>query len=89
MENPRWLKIEGLHLLGDPEFKRLKVAAPKLWKASYLSVDRPLPGKPPKSSDRLSSFPMRPIFILRHSLLMVGEGGGNKEIIGKKDGSRP
>jgi hypothetical protein len=31
MENPRWLKIEGLHLLGDPEFKRLKVAAPKLF----------------------------------------------------------
>ena len=37
--------IACIHMLGDSESKRLKVAAPNLWEASLLSSDRPLPGK--------------------------------------------
>jgi len=43
-------------MLGTPESERLKVTALNLWEASYLSFDRPLPGKPPKIPDRLSPF---------------------------------
>jgi hypothetical protein len=55
-------------MIGDPESKRLKVAALNLWEASHLSFDRPLPGKPSNIPDRLSLFPKTHIFILRHSL---------------------
>ena len=57
MGNRRWLKIECLHMVGDPESKRLKVAALNLWEAPHLSLDRQLPGKPSNIPDRLSPFP--------------------------------
>jgi hypothetical protein len=72
MGNRRWLKIECLPTVNDPESKRLKVAALNLWEASRLSFDRPLPGKPPNIPDRLSPFPKSLIFILPHSLSMGG-----------------
>jgi len=54
-------------MVGDAESKRLKVAALNLLEASYLSFDRPLPGKPPNIPDRLSPFPKGRIFVLRHT----------------------
>ncbi len=72
MGNHRWLKIECLHRVGDPESKRLKVAALNLWEASRLSFDRPLPGKPPNIPDRLSPFAKSRILILRHSYFRKG-----------------
>ncbi len=44
-------------MVGDPESKRLKVAALNLWEAPLLSFDRPLPGKPSNIPDRFSPFP--------------------------------
>jgi hypothetical protein len=72
MGNCHLYKIKYLYPLGPPESERLKVTALNLWEASYLSFDRPLPGKPPKIPDRLSPFQKIGFFILRHSL--VGEG---------------
>jgi hypothetical protein len=56
MGNCHLHKIEFFHTLGTPESERLKVTALNLWEASYLSFDRPLPGKPPKIPDHLSPF---------------------------------
>jgi len=56
MGNCHLYKIKCFHMLGTPESERLKVTALNLWEASYLSFDRPLPGKPPKIPDRLSPF---------------------------------
>jgi hypothetical protein len=53
MGNRRLHKIERFHTLGTPESERLKVTALNLWKASPLSFDRPLPGKPPNIPDHL------------------------------------
>ena len=75
MGRHRWLKIECLNIVGDPESKQLKVAALNLWEASRLPFDRPLPGKPPNIPGRLSPFPKSRFYIFRHSL-QWGEGGG-------------
>jgi hypothetical protein len=49
MENRRWLKIECLHMVGDPESKGLKIAAlnlfhptasPFFWKAVFSYYER-------------------------------------------------
>jgi hypothetical protein len=76
MGNHRWLKIECLHRVGDPESKRLKVATLNLWEASRYPFDRPLPGKPPNSPDRLSPFPRSRTF---HIATQSLEGGGEGE----------
>jgi hypothetical protein len=68
MGNCHLSKIECFHMPGTPESERLKVTALNLWEASYLSFDRPLPGKPPKIPDRLSPFSKSRFLILRHSL---------------------
>jgi hypothetical protein len=47
-------KIECFHTVGTSHFEQLKVTALNLWEASYLSFDRPLPGKPPKIPNCLS-----------------------------------
>ncbi len=56
MGNYHLHQIESFHTFGTPESERLKVTALNLWEASYLSFDRPLPGKPPKIPDRLPLF---------------------------------
>jgi hypothetical protein len=56
-----WMETECFHVLGGPESKRLKDAAPNLWEASPLSFDRPLPGKPPTRPPL--SFSEKPYFL--------------------------
>jgi len=48
--------MEWFYTLGMPESERQEVTALNLWEASYLSFDRPLPGKPSNIPDRLSPF---------------------------------
>jgi len=73
MGNDRWLKIECVHMVGDPESKRLKVAALNLLEASRLSFDRTLPGKPLNFPDRLSPFSGKPYFHITARFLGRGE----------------
>jgi hypothetical protein len=82
MGNQRSFKIEYVQRVGDPESKRLKVAALNLLEASHFSLTGRFLASRPKSLTASPLFPKALFLILQHSLSR-GEGQGGGDEIGR------
>jgi hypothetical protein len=62
------VESEVISRIWNARVLHVKVAALRLWEASRLPFDRPLPGKPPNIPDRLFRLVSTRFLLLRHTL---------------------